>query len=191
MIRAFVAVELPAELQKGIAQTSASLQKSLHNAIRWVAPQNIHLTLKFFGDVSPASLAALTDTLTTEASHQPAFEMSISGFGVFPNLKRPRVLWIGVQAPPELAHLLHAIEISSARLGYPTEENKPFSPHLTIGRVREGADLAEIYPSLQNFQIGHIGTIQVNNIHLYRSDLRPQGPIYTQLASIALAQETP
>ncbi len=187
MIRAFIALEIPPALQNIIAQHSAALQKNIPHAIRWVAATNIHLTLKFLGDTSPASLQGLIHSLSAVINQQEPFQISIGEFGLFPSPKRPRVLWIGIQAPPDLEHLYHAIETACARLGYPAEE-KPFSPHLTLGRLREGADLISLRPALQNICIGHIGKLTVENVSLYRSDLRPQGPIYTPLAYIPLAQ---
>jgi len=190
LIRAFIALEIPPALQNIIAQHSAVLQKEAPHAVRWVAPVNIHLTLKFLGETSAASLQELVHALAAVTAQQPPFSISVGGFGVFPNPKRPRVLWIGIQAPPELGHLSHAIETACARLGYPAEE-KPFNPHLTLGRVREDADQTRLRPALQNYQIGQLGAINVESVTLFRSDLRPQGPSYTALAHIPLAQLDP
>ena len=187
MIRAFIALEIPPALQNIIAEHSAALQRDIPHAIRWVAAANIHLTLKFLGDTSPASLQGLIHSLSAVINQQEPFQISIGGFGIFPNPKRPRVLWIGIQAPPDLDRLYHAIETACARLGYPAEE-KPFNPHLTLGRVREEADQTRLRPALQNYQIGQLGAIDVESVTLFRSDLRPQGPSYTALAHIPLAQ---
>jgi len=125
--------------------------------------------------------------LAAVVSQQPPFTVSVGGFGVFPNLKRPKVIWVGIQATPELERLQRAIESACLRLGYPAEE-KSFNPHLTLGRIREEADLAALRNALQNFQIGPLGSLTVSNLTLFRSDLRPQGPIYTALAHIPLGQ---
>lgn len=184
MLRAFIAIEIPPALHERIAAESAALQKDLAQAVRWVRPQNIHLTLKFLGDTSPASLENLAHALGGVAARQMPFQIEVGGFGLFPNSKRPRILWIGIQSPPDLEQLQRAIESTCARLGYPLE-GKPFSPHLTIGRLREEAALG---PALQEIRIGQIGSLRVENLTLFRSDLHPQGPIYTALAQIPLAQ---
>lgn len=187
LIRAFVALEIPPDLQQSIARQSAALKKETPQAVRWVAAENIHLTFRFLGDTSASSLQELTRDLAAVVSQQPPFAISLGGFGVFPNLKRPRVIWVGIQAAPELERLQRAIESTCTRLGYPAEE-KTFNPHLTLGRIREEADLAALRNALQNFQIGPLGSLTVSNLTLFRSDLRPQGPVYTALAHIPLGQ---
>jgi 2'-5' RNA ligase len=187
LIRAFLALEIPPSLQKNISAHSAVLKQALPDSIRWVATERIHLTLKFLGDTSPASLQDLTHALSAVIAQQPPFDISAGGFGVFPNPKRPRILWIGVQAPPDLERLTRAIETTCARLGYPPEE-KPFNPHLTLGRLRDGADLSALRPALQGIEIGPLGSLTVSSVTLFRSDLRPQGPNYTPLTHLPLAQ---
>ncbi len=187
LIRAFVALEIPPDLQQSIARQSAALKKETPQAVRWVAAENIHLTFRFLGDTSASSLQELTRDLAAVVSQQPPFAISLGGFGVFPNLKRPRVIWVGIQTASELERLQRAIESTCTRLGYPAEE-KTFNPHLTLGRIREEADLASLRNALQNFQIGPLGSLTVSNLTLFRSDLRPQGPVYTALAHIPLGQ---
>src|SRR5512140_1138341 len=132
MLRSFIAVEIPPQIQSPIAQSLASLQKALPRPlIRWVAAQNVHLTLKFLGDVSPANLERIADALKLEAAAHTRFSMSVSGIGAFPNPRRARVLWIGLNAPPSLASLQRSVEAVAASLGYAVED-RPFSPHLTV-----------------------------------------------------------
>jgi RNA 2',3'-cyclic 3'-phosphodiesterase len=187
LIRAFLALEISPPLQESISRHSAALKQALPDTIRWVATEKIHLTFKFLGNASPASLQDLTHVLSAVIVQQQTFNISVGGFGVFPNPKRPRILWIGIQAPPDLERLSRAIETTCARLGYPLEE-KPFNPHLTIGRLRDGADLSSLRPALQEVEIGPLGSMAVSSITLFRSDLRPQGPNYTPLAHLPLAQ---
>ena len=139
VIRAFIAIELTAEIQKRLDEISAAFKQQLNGVpVRWVSAGNIHLTLKFLGDVSVANLKLLTDILKTEtAAHRP-FEVSVGGAGAFPNNRRPRVIWVGVEAPPDLAVVQSSVETAMARLGYPRED-RPFSPHLTLGRVSRNA----------------------------------------------------
>src|SRR5512139_1988884 len=142
MLRAFIAVEIPAEIQQKIHRETSNLRKGIDALVRWVPPQNMHLTLKFLGDVSPNSLEFLRQMLRNEAANIQCFDIHLAGLGAFPNLKRPRVLYIGIQAPAALDALVRGIEAASRRLGYEAEE-RPFSAHLTLGRVRQNANAAE------------------------------------------------
>src|SRR4029450_7966971 len=99
MLRAFIAVEIPSELQQKIQKETANFRKQISSLVRWVPPQNMHLTLKFLGDVSPNSVEFLIQMLRNEAEHIQGFDIHLAGLGVFPNLKRPRVIYIGIQAP--------------------------------------------------------------------------------------------
>jgi RNA 2',3'-cyclic 3'-phosphodiesterase len=188
MLRAFIAVEIPAAIQQKIHQETASLRKGIDSLVRWVPPQNMHLTLKFLGDVSPNSLEFIKQMLRTEAENVPCFEMYLAGLGAFPNLKRPRVLYVGIQAPPRLEALARGIESASRRLGYEPEE-RPFSAHLTLGRVRQNANAMEqqqIRRAVDGTQVDLLGTAKVDSVHLYKSDLNPGGSVYTRLYSAPL-----
>lgn len=192
VIRAFIAIDLTPEIQKRLDEVSAAYREQLRGcAVRWVAGANIHLTLKFLGDVSVANMDMLTSMLKTEAAgHQP-FEISVGGAGAFPNIRRPRVLWVGVEAPSELAQVQAGVEAAMAHLGYGREE-RPFSPHLTIGRVSRNAtpdDLRAISRALESTRVGFLGAACVQEISLFRSDLNPSGAVYTKLLSAELSQE--
>jgi 2'-5' RNA ligase len=182
-IRTFLAVELPAEIRQKIASVIQALQAAGVRGVRWVAVNNIHLTLKFYGDVSPASLEALKGMIRQEAARCTAFDIAVRGVGTFPSPHRARVLWVGLDAPPALAALQHAVEVNSIPLGYAAEE-RPFSPHLTIGRVNQHvlpAELDAIAAALQKAGSPLIGSTSVTQITLFRSDLNPGGSIYTPL----------
>jgi RNA 2',3'-cyclic 3'-phosphodiesterase len=189
MLRSFIAIETPLEIQNAIAQAAAPLKKQLPKPlVRWVAPQNAHLTLKFLGDVSPANLERLAEALKVQAASQEMFSISIGGLGAFPNQRRARVIWLGLEAPPALLALHHGVEAAAAQLGYPTEE-RPFSPHLTIGRVAQTAsasDLQLIRNALESTKVGILGTIRVQAIHIFKSLLQPAGPVYTVLYSLSM-----
>lgn len=187
--RAFVAIELPSELQQGLNQVITGLQKHTGKAIRWVAPDNIHLTLKFLGSVSSARLNPLMDAIRAEAQRHRVFEVTIAGIGAFPNQKRPRIVWAGVQAPARLAELQLELERETDRLGYPREE-RGFSPHLTLGRVAQYAspqDVKQIADAVNTAVVGEIGRVRVDSLHLFRSDLQPGGAIYTSLLCARLS----
>ncbi|SRR5581483_1624357 len=188
-LRAFLASELPASLQDAIQSATSGLRKTLgDDLIRWVPAHNVHLTLKFLGDVSASNLDLIKQMLTREAAQFPAFDLDVEGIGSYPTSRRPRVLWVGLSAPASLISLQRAIETAASRLGYETEE-RGFSPHLTIGRVRQTASAAElqkIRSALEETKVGKIGSVRVEAVHLFKSDLLPTGSIYTKLFSAPL-----
>ena len=189
MLRSFIAMEIPAEIQNAIAHSTAPLKNTLPKPlIRWVAPQNVHLTLKFLGDVSPANLERLAEAIKTEAASHGMFSISVGGLGAFPTQRRARVIWIGLDAPPALAALQRGVDAAAAQLGYPKEE-RPFSPHLTIGRVAQTAsasDLQLIRSALESTKVGILGTVRVQAIHIFKSDLQPGGSVYTLLYTLSM-----
>ncbi len=118
MLRAFIAIELPVGLQKAISQVVERLQfPAGKSAVRWVTVSNIHLTLKFLGEVAPTSLGVIEESLKTETALHPDFRMEAGGLGAFPNIKRPRVIWLGVNAPTELTSLQRGIELGDRQVG--------------------------------------------------------------------------
>ena len=193
MLRAFIAIELPGGLQKAISQVIEHLQSNAgKSAVRWVAASNIHLTLKFLGEIAPTSLSAIEEALTIEAGLHSGFRLEAAGLGAFPNTKRPRVIWLGVEAPPELTLLQRGIDAATAKLGYASEA-RPFSPHLTLGRVRENAstsDLSTLSSHLTKVRFDSPGSIEVDVVHLFKSDLLPGGSVYTRLFSAPLLTHT-
>jgi 2'-5' RNA ligase len=186
LIRAFIALEIPSHIQIAIDQQTTNLRKAADSSlVRWVKPANIHLTLKFLGDISSTNIPFLTQMLTAEAAQFPAFELQIGNLGSFPTSKRPRVIWIGIQAPAVLEALQRGIESAANRLGY-TSEDRSYSPHLTIGRVKQHlapTDLQRIHAALESNYVGMLGKVEVGAVHLIRSDLQPTGSVYTRLFS--------
>ncbi len=190
LLRAFIALEIPVLIQDAIQQQTAGLRKAANSSlVRWVPAHNLHLTLKFLGDVSTSNLQFVTQMLTREASQHPSFSLRIGRLGSFPNSRRARVIWVGIHAPAELETLQRGIESAAARLGYEAEE-RPFSPHLTIGRVKQSvtpADQAQVRAALEATQVGQIGEAKVTSVHLMKSDLQPTGSVYSRLFSAPLA----
>jgi 2'-5' RNA ligase len=191
LLRAFIAIELPGHVCDAIQKQTTRLRQTLGNdLIRWVPTQNMHLTLKFLGDTSTAYLDFLKQLLAREADSHPQFDLQLGGLGAFPTSRRPRLLWVGIHAPTNLASLQRGIEAGASRLGYEQEE-RDFSPHLTIGRVRQNAsplDLQKVRTALDTIQLGNIGIARVDSIHLFKSDLQPGGSIYTKLFSAPLSK---
>jgi len=151
--------------------------------VRWVAAENIHLTLKFLGDVSTNNIQVLTELLEAETANQKPMVISVGGVGAFPKIRSPRVIWVGVEAPQELVALQRQIDSHTARIGY-ARDRRPFSPHLTLGRVSRNAtpqDVRKIGDVLASQKIGYLGVARMRAVHLYRSDLKPSGAEYTKL----------
>lgn len=191
-LRLFIAIEVPLNLLERLDRAVEPLRRSLpSDLIRWVPYQNIHLTLKFLGDVSPANVEFLRQALALEAGRHAPFEIGIEGWGVFPEMKRPRVIWIGVQAPTALFRLQRGIDSATQRLGYVSDE-KDFTPHLTIGRVRAQVtpdEISRIRSSLQGFSFDLKASFAVTAVHLIKSDLQPQGARYTRLFTAPLSSQ--
>ncbi len=188
LLRAFIAIAIPPKIRQAISSQTASLRKESGRAVRWVAVENIHLTLKFLGEVSAPNLELLAQALRAECAQTAPFTISVENLGCFPNPRRPRVIWIGLAVPPELIRLHRQAEATAARLGY-APDDKPFAPHLTIGRVREQAAPEEIQALrslLERTTVPGLGTFTVNEVHLYKSDLKPEGPVYTRLVTARL-----
>jgi 2'-5' RNA ligase len=119
------------------------------------------------------------------------FSISVGGLGAFPTPRRPRVIWIGLETPPALQALWHAVETVAARLGY-TPEERPFSAHLTIGRVGQNisaSDAQHIRSMLESTKVGTLGTLRVEAVHIFKSDLLPGGSVYTHLYALPLKSD--
>ena len=192
VFRAFIAVDLSSEIQQCLSQVVDDFKKALgENApVRWVPVENIHLTLKFLGDVSVANVEMLTEIVRSVAENHHVFEISVGGNGAFPNTRRPRVLWVGIEAPSELIMVQRNIDIETSRLGYASDK-RGFSPHLTMGRISRNAstrDLREISKFLDKKTVGFLGVTSINEIHLFRSDLHPGGAVYSKVFSAKLQE---
>ena len=188
-LRAFVAIEISQDIQQAIQARTHDFQQSNSQSVRWVPAENIHLTLKFLGDISSSQLDIIKRTLIGEAGRHGAFELSIGRLGAYPTPRRPRVIWVGVDAPAALKTLQHNIDNALERLSF-EKENKPFSPHLTLGRVNQHAsmqDLQRISTALEKTSLPVLGTMHVTHITVFKSDLRPSGAVYTSLFNIPLA----
>jgi 2'-5' RNA ligase len=195
-IRAFIAIELPTAIRDQLAAVEQRLKPRLPDrSVRWVKPDGIHLTLKFLGQVPADQIGLITSSLKMAAAAQPAFQLDVSGAGCFPNLQRPRVIWIGVDEVGTGGHLTalqRAVELAIEPLGYPAER-RPFSPHLTLGRVARDVghvDLKRIGEVINAAAIGSLGRWDVAQVTLIKSELTPNGAVYTSLAQAPLAATT-
>ena len=189
-IRTFIAIELSADVLRRIGTLLERIQADVPpGLVRWVRPEGIHLTLKFLGDVQADRLEGLAVALQSACAPHAPFSLSIGGMGVFPNPQRPRVIWIGVDEPTgALVRLQRDVERAIAPLGFPTER-RPFSPHLTLGRVKGAKIPAPTLEALGQYATHarvHVGEMAVDAVHLMRSDLSPAGARYTELATAPL-----
>ena len=140
-IRAFIAVELPPAVREAVEGVVRELRSGIGDGVRWVRPEGVHLTLKFLGDIDADSVPAISDGLDRCAASAAPFDLFLEGVGVFPNARRPRVVWIGLGGALEpLLALQHSIDRELEGLGF-ARERRPFTPHLTLGRVRDGVSL--------------------------------------------------
>jgi len=201
-IRTFIAIELNESIKDGLTELQERLKgKVPRGSVRWVKPEGVHLTLKFLGDVPADQIGEITRALQKSCQGFAPFSLSCGGLGCFPNLKRPRVVWVGLQEEcgsarggfgirrtGTLAQLQKAIEENVAPLGYPTEKRK-FSPHLTLGRLQRrvsSGDRRRLGELIGALEIGTLGQMEVRSVNLMRSDLRPSGAVYTRLTEVEL-----
>ena len=185
-LRAFVAVNFSPELRRALAEAIAGLSRATPNrAVQWVKADNIHLTLKFLGDISANDVPKIAEALAASVNSVEPFQFTAAGLGCFPNLRKPRVVWAGVEedGARKLIALAEAVEAALNPLGYPPEE-RPFSPHITLGRVRRETpppDAARTGQAVAAQPAVRYGIESVNAIHLMKSDLQPGGAVYTLL----------
>ena len=188
-IRAFLALDHPDAIGRIIAAVQERLKKCVFGEIRWVRPEGIHLTLKYFGDVSAAQAAAIAAVVEKKAVETPSFALSLGGIGVFPDPRRPRVLWLGMKG--ELERLLgfqETLERAFIEIGFPREQ-RPFRPHLTLARIRPSGPrgVTGLGKALEKGgETAGEGFIAAG-ISLLQSTLTPQGAIYTRLGGFPLA----
>lgn len=179
MIRAFVAIGIDPQVRARIAGVMASLAGQMAG-IRWVPPENFHFTLKFLGAVEEARLEALGDALFDAVRPFRRFTIHAKRLGVFPNLKRARVLWVGIEGD-ELPALAQTVENVLEPFGFP-RENRVFQPHLTVGRWRDyGAPSTALGEILKRVSDLDFGSSMVDEVVLFQSTLKPQGAVYRRL----------
>jgi 2'-5' RNA ligase len=190
-LRTFIAVDFPIEIKEKIIEITAYFQSKLPPAqIKWVEPDHMHLTLKFMGETPHDKLVQIKQSIHQVISVFPSFEIEIKALGMYPNNQRPRVIWLGINAENHLILLHNQLDQALKGEGIKSDR-RPFSPHLTIGRVRRNADqesIIQIGKILSQFKIASLGSIKIDEILYYQSVLTPQGPIYTILQSTSLNQ---
>jgi len=183
-MRCFIAIDIGEELRKSLRRFQEELAEGAgvgNKGVKWVNPDNIHLTLKFLGEVAGSSTVEVCKIVEQAAQRHDSFELCIDRVGYF-TAGNPRVLWVGAADSGPLSRLQQDIESQLAQAGWPTE-NRQFSAHLTICRIKNrkaGHKLVELLDRYKDFTAG---TIQVSNLVVYQSQLRQKGPVYTALGN--------
>ncbi|MBI2900018.1 MAG: RNA 2',3'-cyclic phosphodiesterase [Planctomycetes bacterium] len=184
-MRAFLAIPIDDAVRDRIVETQKALQRA-DAGVRWVARENLHLTLKFLGDVAEPEISRLSERLGLEAQRFPSMDLDLSGVGRFPPGGPPRVVWVGCRGDvSRLVGLAQAVERVATELGFPSEERR-FTPHLTIGRVKSPKNQERLLNALAARHDDVFGRARAEHFTLFRSTLTPDGPIYEQVVRFPL-----
>jgi 2'-5' RNA ligase len=182
-MRTFIAIELPEPIKNSLAKLIDKLKQTGAD-VKWVAPQNIHLTLKFLGERDDKKVDRISEILDEVARNHRAFPIQINALGAFPNMNSPRVIWVGIdQGDVETKNIFKDLEDLICKVGIP-KEDRAFSSHITIGRTKSAKGLAELTQEITSLN-DSIGRENLNftagSITLFKSTLTPKGPIYEAL----------
>jgi len=190
-IRSFIAIELPDEAKEGLARLRNELQRNEHGFVKWVDPGGIHVTLKFLGNIPAGQVAEITGAIGEATQGISPFHLEISGLSAFPSVRQPRVLWVGVGGETDkLSRLQQNVDSALAALGFAREE-RPFAPHLTLARVREGTSGPErrsFSELLGSATFENKYPVEVEAVKLMRSELTRAGAIYSSLSVVRLGR---
>lgn len=184
-IRSFLAIELPKEIIGKLSEIQDNLKPSV-SQVKWVRPESVHLTLKFFGNIEEKTVDEISQVLKKVAAKISAFVIDVKDIGVFPNILRPRVIWVGVESSGRTLDILYKeTEVSLKKIGFEPEQRE-FRAHLTLGRVKSLKDKRQLTEQIENLKGYEVGSFRVENLFLFKSDLRPTGAIYTKLETFNL-----
>ena len=187
-VRAFIAAEISSEVRACAVDAIDQLSPA-GSGVKWVRPENVHLTVKFLGDVDYTLLSDVCRGLARAVALSEPFELDCGRVGAFPRLERPRTVWLGVNDPEKrLAKLAKDVDDAMAELRF-RRESRPFHPHLTLGRVRDGRRSAELTERIQSADFEMRGVMIVDELIVFSSELTPEGPIYTPIGRAELGVE--
>ena len=179
-IRTFIALELAPEVISLLEKIQQDL-KLLKIKARWVRPENIHLTLKFLGDINPGDVDKIGDALSGAAADISELTLSVRGIGVFPGIKRPRVIWVGLSGDVQKLFALQSrIEAGLDAIGFP-KEKRAFKAHLTLGRIKQAVKPDVIRKMMRQYASLSSEEFTCDQLTLFKSDLQPSGAVYTHL----------
>jgi len=181
-LRCFIAIEIPETIRRSIDDSITALKKS-GAEVKWVARENIHLTVQFLGETEESLIPKIKEALDKKLSPYSPFYIRICDVGCFPDRKRPRVIWVGVEESRPLMDLYKDIADAMEGFGY-NQEEKAFTPHITIGRVKSGRNMRELLMRLDEVRATRFSDFEVMNITLMKSELKPSGAKYYSLAEI-------
>jgi RNA 2',3'-cyclic 3'-phosphodiesterase len=186
-VRTFLAIDLGKAIRDRLVALQVSLAKTVAG-VKWVGPENLHVTLLFLGEVDDRELPALCRAVEEVTQSLPAFSLTVEKTGCFPNARRPRTLWVGVGAGTQEVCALHdALEPPLLELGCYRREERKFTPHVTLGRIRGEGTPAGLAAALAQQQMWKAGDVNVRELHVMSSELTPAGPHYTVLSRAKLA----
>ena len=185
MVRSFIAIPTPVEIAHDLRESIASLRDA-DAEVRWEPVEKIHITLRFLGDVDEVLLPRLIKDCVDSCCNQKSFSLLYGGFGCFPNNRDPRIIWLGSENGDGLLEpLKKIIDETVNRYGF-VPENRPFRPHLTLGRVKGKRNIRNLIKMLQSVTF-EPRTVVIDELVFMKSELRPTGSIYTKLQSIRLS----
>ncbi len=185
-IRCFIAIDLPEATRQGLDGVQEKLQQS-RARVRWVRANNIHLTLKFLGNIHPDQVDDIAAVTAQTVQNEPPLTLRTAGLGAFPSQRNPRVIWMGVAGEVKrLTHIQTRLENNLQALGF-ASERRGFRAHLTLGRVKDKRNRQALIAAMTELEIPEFDSFDVTEIILYKSDLRPTGAIYTKLHRMPLA----
>ncbi|RZB36365.1 MAG: RNA 2',3'-cyclic 3'-phosphodiesterase [Desulfobacteraceae bacterium Eth-SRB2] len=188
-IRTFIAIELPEKIIYTIGKVQEKI-KSYGLKIRWVRSENIHLTLKFLGDIKKADTEKVAKAISESVTGYHSISLSVKGIGVFPSIKRPRVLWLGISKQLDLlTELQKTLDKTLETMGFP-KEKRPFKGHLTLGRIKDKIDPKRLHDVLKEFTKFESEHFFADRIILFESELKPKGAVYTKLSEAHLMVST-
>ena len=186
--RAFIAIDLPESVKSFLSEAQEAL-KLYGFRVKWVRPQNIHLTLKFLGDTATADMNKIAEAMRLAARDCPGISLAARGIGVFPNVRRPRVIWAGLDGQLEiLANLQQTLDAHLADAGF-ARDSRPFKSHLTLGRVKGKIAPDRIKTAVDKLKEFESEPFGISEIILFKSELRPTGAIYTRVQAIAFQEQ--
>ena len=187
-IRTFIAIELPANIIDALKNIQDEL-KDGSNKVAWVKPDNIHLTIRFLGDIEAGKINGITGLLEDAAAKNRSFDISVKGVGGFPTIDNPRVLWVGIEeGNVNLSALYNNIEYALSAIDFAKEE-RPFKPHLTLGRIKFLKDKKGLKERIERFKDTTLGEYMVDGICLFQSRLTTEGAVHIKLEKIELTHE--